>query len=83
MRMILLEALVLSITGGVVGTTMAILMTRLLGSLPWASGMVSKEIPNSVIFLGFAIAILVGVLGAAYPAYRGAQLHPTEALRHE
>ncbi len=83
MRMILLEALVLSITGGVVGTTMAILTTRLLGSLPWASGMVSKEIPSNVIFLGFAIAILVGVLGAAYPAYRGAQLHPTEALRHE
>jgi putative ABC transport system permease protein len=83
MRMILLEALILSITGGVVGTTLAILMTRLLGSLPWASGMVSKEIPNIVIFQGFAIAILVGVLGAAYPAYRGAQLHPTEALRHE
>ncbi len=83
MQMILLEALVLSITGGVVGTTGAILMTRFLGSLPWAAGLVSKDISPVVMFQGFAIAILVGILGAAYPAYRGAQLHPTEALRHE
>jgi hypothetical protein len=29
------------------------------------------------------MALVVGLLGAAYPAYRGAQLLPTEALRHE
>ena len=29
------------------------------------------------------IAMLVGLLGAAYPAYRGARLLPTEAIRHE
>jgi len=32
---------------------------------------------------GFFIALAVGLLGGAYPAYRGAQLLPTEALRHE
>jgi len=37
----------------------------------------------SVILEGFIIALGVGLLGAAYPAYRGAQLLPTEALRHE
>ena len=29
------------------------------------------------------LAMLVGIVGVAYPAYRGAQIVPTEALRHE
>jgi putative ABC transport system permease protein len=45
--------------------------------------MIDNNIPPSVIGQGFVIAVLVGLIGAAYPAYRGAQLLPTEAIRHE
>ena len=31
----------------------------------------------------FVIALLVGLIGGVYPAYRGASLAPTEAIRHE
>jgi putative ABC transport system permease protein len=58
-------------------------LIRFLSSLPWASGLVAGGIPPTVLTLGMLIAVLVGVLGAAYPAWRGAQLDPTEALRHE
>jgi putative ABC transport system permease protein len=82
-RMILVESLLLSVAGGVVGTLIAVVLTRVVSKMPAVSGMVEAELAPWVIFLGLGIALVVGVLGAAYPAYRGAQMLPTEALRHE
>jgi putative ABC transport system permease protein len=83
MRMILMESLLLSLTGGVVGTIAAIALTWFLSGLPAVGGLVRGDISITVISEGFAIALLVGLIGAAYPAYRGARLMPTEAIRHE
>lgn len=82
-RMILMESVLLSFTGGVVGTTAAISLTHVLAQQPAVSGMVDANVAPWVVIQGFLIALCVGLLGAAYPAYRGAQLLPTEALRHE
>jgi putative ABC transport system permease protein len=83
MRMILMESVLLSVSGGVVGTIGAILLTFFVSRLPQAGGTVRGGISATVIFLGFVIALLVGLIGAAYPAFRGARLMPTEAIRHE
>ena len=53
------------------------------GPHPAVAGLIDAHIPDSTIGLGIVMALVVGLLGAAYPAYRGAQLLPTEALRHE
>jgi putative ABC transport system permease protein len=82
-RMILMESILLSLTGGLVGTAGAITLAHVLANQPSVSGMVDSYIAPWVILQGFLIALCVGLLGAAYPAYRGAQLLPTEALRHE
>ena len=82
-RMILMESVLLSLTGGAVGAGGAVLVTRVLSNQPAVAGMIDSHIAPGVIGLGFLIALCVGLLGAAYPAYRGAQLLPTEALRHE
>ncbi len=83
MRMILGESFVLSLAGALIGTLGAIGLTRLLSSLPWGEGLVRPEISFSVIATGFVLAMVVGLIGGAYPAIRGAGLAPTEALRYE
>ncbi len=82
-RMILLESVLLSLSGGVAGTVIAIVMTQVLSRMPAVAGMIDSNIPPPVIGQGFLIAVLVGLIAAAYPAYYGAQLLPTEAIRHE
>jgi putative ABC transport system permease protein len=82
-KMILMESILLSLFGGVVGTIGAMLLIMLLSQFPAAAGVVDSNLAPTVIFEGFLIALGVGFLGALYPAYRGAQLLPTEALRHE
>jgi putative ABC transport system permease protein len=82
-KMILMESIILSLLGGTVGTLGAMALAKILSLFPAAAGVVEGSLPPSVILQGFLIALGVGLLGAAYPAYRGAQLLPTEALRHE
>jgi putative ABC transport system permease protein len=82
-RMILAESVLLSVSGGVLGTVAAVGLTRLIGKLPDVAGLIATKISFEVMAFGIAVALGVGFLGALYPAYRGAQLQPTEALRHE
>ena len=83
MRMILLESILLSVGGGIVGTMGGLAMIKLLSYIPTVQGIVQQAISVDIVVKGFAIAIIVGLIGAAYPAYRGSSLLPTEALRHE
>jgi putative ABC transport system permease protein len=82
-RLILYESMLLSVAGAAVGIVAAILLTRALTWWPTVNGLVSGEVSLQVIAQGFVIALAVGLIGGAYPAYRGAHLMPTEALRHE
>ena len=82
-RMILLESGMISLAAAVLGTLLAMAMTYVLSRLPVSSSIVSGDLAPVVIVQGFAIAMLIGVLGAAYPAYRAANLMPTDTLRHD
>lgn len=82
-RMIMAESVLLSISGGIVGTVAAVALTGVLGKHPAVAGLITAEISPGVMCFGIVSALCVGIIGAAYPAYRGAQLQPTEALRHE
>lgn len=83
MRMILWESATLSIVAGVVGVLAGLAIIRSLGLVPVLAGPVQSAINWTIVLKGFSMAMLVGVLGALYPAFRGSRLLPTEALRHE
>jgi len=82
-RMILLEALVLAAVGCVAGILLAIGLTQVLTRLPAVELIVTGSTPPSVIGLAVVTALLVCVLGGAYPAYRAARLLPSQALRQD
>lgn len=82
-RMILGESLVLSLAGAVLGILVALVGTQLIKRVPAASSFIEGTIDLGVVVKGLLMALLVGLAGGVYPAYRASQLLPTEALRHE
>jgi putative ABC transport system permease protein len=84
MRMILIESFTLSIAGAAIGILLAVIMIRILTHFPAAQGFIHKDVITlNVVLTGYVVSLLVGLVGGAYPALRGASLPPTEALRYE
>jgi putative ABC transport system permease protein len=82
-RMVLGESMILALLAAAVGTVGAIAGTHLLVLSPQVSGFVEPGVPASVIGLGFAVTVFIGLVGGVYPAFRAARLLPTEAIRHD
>ena len=75
----LVEAVVLSVLGGVLGALLGVGVTALLRELTgWAA-----EVTVSSIFLAMGFSVGVGVLFGWWPARRAAALEPIEALRFQ
>ena len=83
MRMILSESFVLSIAGAVAGIVGAMCLTRIVSRLPEAEGLVRPGHFTGGRRHRFCAGIAGGIDRRAYPAIRGANLAPTEALRYE
>lgn len=75
----IIEALTLSMIGGVIGIICGITVSKVISNLAGWSIVVS---PFSVM-LSFGFSGLVGIFFGFYPAYKASLLDPIEALRYE
>ena len=75
----LIEALTLSLIGGVAGIILGISGSKLISTLAGWTTIIS---PFSVL-LAFGFSGLVGIFFGFYPAYKASLLDPIEALRYE
>jgi putative ABC transport system permease protein len=75
----LTEATVLSLTGGLMGIGLGILVTYLIGRIAQWPTVLSTE----AIAAAFLVSASVGVFFGFYPARKAARLDPIEALRWE
>lgn len=73
----LIEAVVLSITGGLIGIGLAYLVSFAI------SAVFQTVITLWSIGLAFGISTLVGIVFGVAPALRAARLNPIDALRYE
>jgi putative ABC transport system permease protein len=77
LKQFLLEAVMLSLVGGIIGILLGLAMSFIL-----AKFFVSDVTPWSV-FLAFGFSVAVGVIFGITPAIRASRLSPIEALRYE
>jgi ABC-type antimicrobial peptide transport system permease subunit len=75
----LVEAIVLSTVGGLIGIGLGVGAAKLLSTYAGWPVLIS---PASVI-LSFGVSCIVGILFGFFPAHKAANLNPIEALRHE
>ena len=88
----LLEALVLTFVGGLIGMALAVVLTWIIPPMPLYSALYKTQnhegdiflhASASVMLISFAILTCVGVFSGFFPALKAARMSPIEALRQE
>jgi putative ABC transport system permease protein len=75
----LIEAILISVTGGLIGVGLGIAATKLVTIfLQWPT-----LITQSSIILSFLVCFVTGVFFGYYPALKASRLDPIEALHYE
>ncbi len=78
-RQFVIEAVMISFVGGLIGIAFGFGISRLIA---WLAGW-STIVTASSILLAFLVSVSVGLVFGIYPAVKAARLDPVEAIRYE
>jgi len=78
-RQFLVETMLITTTGGLVGIVLGVILSRLVGTLAGWSTIVTV----TSIALAFFVSVSVGIMAGLYPAMRASSLDPVYALHYE
>jgi putative ABC transport system permease protein len=81
--LILKEALLLGLLGGITGIGIALTLVFLFQQAPMVGGILTPVWEWDVFARAILVALMLGLFGGIYPAYRATRLQPVEALRYE
>jgi putative ABC transport system permease protein len=81
--MVMNEALLLGLLGGLAGIALAYVLASLLERAPMVGEYYDAQYSLALYARTMAIAVILGGLGGVYPAFRATRLQPVEALRYE
>jgi putative ABC transport system permease protein len=76
----LVEAVVLSIIGGLMGVALGVAGSQIVASL---ADQLTTVVSADIVLLSTGVSAGVGLLFGIYPAFRAARLNPIDALRYE
>jgi len=83
LRQFLVEAAMLSLSGGVIGLAIALTGTLLISGINLGGYTVQAPVSLDIVIIALSVAIFIGLASGSYPAFRAASLDPIESLRHE
>jgi len=78
-RQFLMEALLISMLGGMIGIAFGFTLSKVIAT---AAGW-STVVTTSSIVVAFGVSVGIGLLFGIYPAMQAAKLDPIEAIRYE
>ncbi len=79
MQQFLLEAVLLTGAGGLIGVLAGVTISKVINSF----SPLPSTVPLWAVLLGVSVSIVVGIFFGIYPAWQAANLDPIEALRYE
>jgi putative ABC transport system permease protein len=78
-KQFLFEAVVVTLSGGILGTLLGYLISWVIN----LSGLISTSVSFSSVMLAFSVSVFIGVVFGYYPAKKAGKLNPIDALRYE
>ena len=81
--LVLLEAAIYGLLGGIIGVILGCAMTRSLITAPAVQGFISMMPDSLFIVKSLGLSILVGIFAGIYPAVKAVSIEPIDVLRYE